>query len=157
MIFTTTHSYDSSIPNEDLINRLNGNHLHIHNLDFEVLEKDHSLSIIPHAEEESAIKTLPITQVDVKKDGNKTKVIITSKMRKIDSGGPMLVMLFCSFLFLASFASLYVGRERQITYALLGIGLSIFIAFCVRMQTGYFDYVRKIHNYVKSNLGPRLG
>jgi len=152
MIFTTTQRYHSSLPEEDFINRMTGKHVNIHNLDFEVLKKDHSLSIIPHAEEEQAIKTLPITHVDVKKNGNETNVVITSKMRRIDSGGPILILLFCAFLFIASFALLYVGRERQITYTLLGIGLAIFITFYVRLQMGYFDYVRKIRMYVKSKL-----
>ena len=152
MIFTTTQRYHSSLPEQDFIHRMTGNHVHIHDLDFEVLDKGHSLSIIPHAEDEQAIKTLPITHVNVKKSGNETNVTITSKMRKIDSGGPLLVLIFCAFLFIASFALLYVGRERQITYTLMGIGLSIFIIFYVRLQMGYFDYVRKIRNYVKSNL-----
>jgi hypothetical protein len=152
MIFTTTQRYHSSLSEEDFINRMTGRHLLIHNLDFEVLEKDHSLSIIPHAEEEQAIKTLPITHVDVKMNGNETKVVITSKMRKIDSGGPLLILTFCAFLFIAAIAFLYVGRERQYTYTFLGIGLSIFIVFYVRMQMGYFDYVRKIRTFIKSKL-----
>ncbi len=157
MIFTTTHRYSSLVPNEDLVNRLTGNKVHIHNLDFEVIRDEQSLSIIPFSEEENTLKTLPITQVDVQKDGNKTKVVITSKMRKIDSGGPMLVMLFCTFLLLASLVLLYIGGEPQITYTLLGMGMSIFVIFCIRMQMGYFDYVRKIRNYVKSNLGVQFG
>jgi len=152
MIFTTTQRYQSSLSEEDFFNSMTGKHVHIHNLDFEVVEKNHSLSIIPHAEEVQAIKTLPITHVDMKRNGNETKVVITSKMRKIDSGGPLLILFFCAFLFIASIALLFVGRERQYTYTLLGMGLSIFIVFYVRMQMGYFDYVRKIRAYVKNKL-----
>lgn len=78
-------------------------------------------------------------------------------MRQIDSGGPILVIAFCAFMLLASLVLLYVGREREITYTMLGISASIFAIFCLRMQTGYYDYVRKINDYVKSNLEPRRG
>ena len=73
-------------------------------------------------------------------------------MRKIDSGGPQLVVIFCAFMFIASFILLYVGGERMITYTLLGIASTIFAVFLVRMQMGYFDYVRKIRAFVKSRL-----
>src|ERR1700748_2141026 len=116
MFFTRTRSFHSSVPKEDFKNRLIGNHVQIHDLDFEVTEKDHLLRIIPHAEQVNAIKTLPITHVDVKQAGGKTNVVVTSKMRKFDAGGPMLIMLFCFFLFLASITLLYVGGEPSITY-----------------------------------------
>jgi hypothetical protein len=120
-------------------------------LDFEVLEKGPSLSIIPHAEQEVAIKTLPITHIDLREEGGKTKVVITFKMRRFDSGGPMLVLIFCSFMLIAS-AVLFMVKdaERSLPYTLAGISLSILIIFSIRMQTGYFDYIRKIRAYVKS-------
>ena len=151
MFFTRTHSYKFSVSREDLKDRLIGKHVKIHNLDFEVLEKDHSISIIPHAEQVDAIKTLPITQVDLKEEGGKTKVIITSRMRKLDLGGPMLIVIFCGFLFGASVVLFFAApHELQITYTLLGIGLFTFLTFTIRMQLGYFDYVRKVRAYVKS-------
>lgn len=150
MLFTRTTRYNCSIPTEDYKNRLVGKHVRIHNLDFEVYEKDKSLRIIPHAEQETAIKTLPITHVDFKEEGSHTKVVVTTRMRKLDSGGPMLVLIFCAFLILSSVVLLYVGHERLITYTMLGIGSAIFSIFIVRMQLGYFDYVRKIRAYVRS-------
>jgi hypothetical protein len=152
MFFTRTQSFNSSLAKEDFRNRLIGDHVKIHDLDFEVTEKDHLLRIIPHAEQVNAIKTLPITHVDVKQSGNKTNVVVTSKMRKFDAGGPMLVVLFCTFLFLASIVLLYVGGEPSITYTLLSISILIFTVFWVRMEMGYFDYVRKIRAHVKSKL-----
>lgn len=150
MFFTRTHSYKFSASTQDLKDRLVGKHVKIHNLDFEVLEKDQSLSIIPHAEQVDAIKTLPITQVDFKQVGDKTKVVITSRMRKLDIGGPMLVVIFCGFLLGASIVLFFAApNELQITYTLLGIGLFTFIVFTIRMQMGYFDYVRKVRAYVK--------
>ena len=131
-----------------------GKHVKIHNLDFEVLEEDNKLSIVPHAEQVDAIKTLPVTTVDMKEEGGKTKVVITSRLRSFDSGGPMLVMIFCIFMFAASIVLLYVGNEPLITYTLLGISLFIFTTFWIRMQMGYFDYVRKVRAYVKSKGNP---
>jgi hypothetical protein len=32
----------------------------------------------------------------------------------------------------------------------LGIGLAVFALFWIRLETGYFDYVRKIRDYVKN-------
>ncbi len=151
MLFTSTHRYQFSISKEDLKNRLVGKHVKIHDLDFEVLEKDHTLSIIPHAEQVNAIKTLPITEVDMKEEGGKTKVVITSKMRKLDLGGPLLIVIFCSFLFGASVVLWFAApNEVQIIYTMLGIGLLIFTVFTIRMQMGYFDYVRKVRAYVKN-------
>ena len=152
MFFTRTHRYDSSIPKKDFINRLTGDRVNIHNLDFEVFAKGPSLSIIPHAEDVNAIKTLPITHVDLMEEGDKTKVVITSKMRRTDAGGPLLITTFCSFLLIASLFLLFFEREPLITYTLLGIGLFIYAVFYVRMQMGYFDYVRKIQTYIKNRL-----
>jgi hypothetical protein len=150
MFFTRTHSYKFSIPKEDLKNRLIGNHVKIHNLDFEVFEEGQKLRIIPHAEQVEAIKTLPITDVDMNEEGNKTKVTITSKMREFDAGGPMLIMVFCSFMFVAAMVLYILAVEPVVMYILLGMSLFIFTVFCIRLQMGYFDYVRKVREYVKN-------
>jgi len=150
MFFTRTQRYLSQLPKEDFKSRLIGNHLKIHNLDFEVYDRGQKLKIVPHAEEEHDIKTLPITDVVLREEGNATEVVITSKIRKLDLGGPQLIMLFCGFLIVASLILLMVGRERQEIYALLGICTLIFTIFWVRMEIGYFDYVRKIRDYVKN-------
>jgi hypothetical protein len=107
MFFTGTQRYQSPISKEDFKRRLNGNHVKIHDVDFEVMERNQSISIIPHAEQVTSIKTLPITHVDLKQDG---KVVVTTKMRKIDSGGPQLVLIFCAFMFIASLILMYVGQ-----------------------------------------------
>jgi hypothetical protein len=152
MLFTKKHHYHSSLPKEDVINRLTGSHVRIHNFDFEIFEKGKTLRIIPHAEQEEAITTLPITDVEMRENGDKTNVVITSKMRRLDLGGPLLIVAFCCFLLLASFVSVYVDRNRLITWSLFGISTLIFSIFYVRMQMGYYDYVRKISAYVKSKM-----
>ena len=125
-----------------------GSHVKIHNLDFEIVERDGEVLIVPHAEQEESIKTLPITHVDMSEQGGKTKVKVTSKMRKVDSGGPQIVLIFCFFIFLAAFVLRLVGGDWNVTFILLGADLLIFSFFLYRLQTGYFDYVRKVRAYV---------
>ena len=72
-------------------------------------------------------------------------------MRKIDSGGPTLIMIFCLFLLMAAGIALYSNpnTNQAISFTLGGIGVGVFAIFWMRMQTGYFDYVRKIRDFVK--------
>jgi hypothetical protein len=151
MLFSRTYRYQSAMPMEDIKSRLLGKHMRVHNMDFEVFEKDRILRIIPHAEQENSIKTLPITHIELKGKGNKTQVVISSKMRKIDSGGPLLIVIFCSFMLIGGIMFFVFGGKEYMsfTYTLLGISLLIFTIFWMRMETGYFDYIRKIRDHIK--------
>ena len=151
MLFSRTYRYSSTMPIEDIKSRLVGKHVKVHNMDFEVFEKDRVLRIIPHAEQENTIKTLPITHVEFEGKGNKTQVVINAKMRKIDSGGPLLIIIFCTFMLIAAALFFVFGDKEYLsfTYTLLTISLAIFLVFWVRMEQGYFDYVRKIRDYIK--------
>jgi len=155
MFFTKTHIFQSPVTKDDLKNRLIGNHVKIHDLDFEIIENEHQLSIIPHAEQINEIKTLPVTSVVMSEAGGKTRVVITSKMRQLDSGGPMLILIFCSLMLIASAVLFQLGNEPAITFTLLGISVLIFTVFWIRLEMGYFDYVRKIRAYVKSKVSPQ--
>jgi hypothetical protein len=152
MFFTRTYRYNSAKSADDIKHSLLGKHVRIHNLDFEIFEKDRMLRIIPHAEQETNVKTLPITHIELQGEGEKTKVIISSKMRKIDSGGPMLILIFCAFMLIGSVLFFLFGQNEyaSYTYTLLGASLLIFSVFWLRMERGYFDYIRKIRNYVKT-------
>ena len=152
MFFTRTYRYNSAKSAEDIKHSLLGKHVRIHNLDFEIFEKDRVLRIIPHAEQETNIKTLPITHVELEGSGENTKIVISSKMRKIDSGGPMLILIFCLFMLLGSIFFFLFGKIEyaSYTYTLLGLSLLLFSVFWVRMERGYFDYIRKIRDYVKT-------
>jgi hypothetical protein len=154
MIFTRTYRYNTARPIDDIKDRLVGKHVKVHNMDFEVSEKDRMLRIIPHAEQETNIKTLPITHIELKGKGDKTQVVISSKMRKIDSGGPMLIVIFCTFMLIAALTFLLIGEQEYLsfTYTLGGISMLIFLVFWMRMETGYFDYVRKIRDYIKKSV-----
>lgn len=156
MLFKRSYHYQTTTSIEDIKKSLIGSHVKIHNMDFEVSEKGEVLRIIPHAEQETAIKTLPITHVDMNASGNKTEVKLSFKMRKIDGGGPMLIVIFCLFMLGAAGFFLYIGQEGEhntVAYTLIGISVVIFGLFWIRMQSGYFDYVRKIKEYVKSKSG----
>ena len=152
MLFSRTYRYQSAMPIEDIKSRLLGKHMRVHDMDFEVFEKDLMLRIIPHAEQETTIKTLPITHVELKGSGSKTQVVISSKMRKIDSRGPLLIVIFCTFMLIAALLFFLFGKQEYLsfTYTLLGISIAIFIVFWMRMETGYFDYIRKIRDHIKT-------
>ena len=151
MFFTRTYKYSSAKSADDIKHSLLGKHVRIHNLDFEIFEKDSMLRIIPHAEQETNVKTLPITHIELSGGGEKTEVVISSKMRKIDSGGPMLILVFCLFLLIGSVMFFLFGQNEyaSYTYSLLGASLLFFSVFWLRMERGYFDYIRKIRDYVK--------
>jgi len=152
MIFKRSYKYQSTMPIDGIKSKLLGQHMQIHQMDFEVSEKNGVLRIIPHAERETHLKTLPITHIDLDGKGSKTKVKISSKMRRIDSGGPQLIVIFCLFLLIAAALFFLFGtaEHRSYTYILGGVGLAIFIMFWIKMETGYFDYVRKIRDYIKT-------
>lgn len=149
MFFSRTYRYQSKMQIEDIKNRLLGKHVKVHNMDFEVSENDRLIRVLPHAEQVTSIKTLPITHVELKGHGDKTQVVINSKMRKIDSGGPMLIVIFCMFMLAAAVVLFYVNEDPTFAYIFGGISIGIFAIFWFRMEAGYFDYVRKIRDYVK--------
>ncbi len=98
MIFKRTYRYNSPLQAEDIRQRLIGKHIQVHHLDFEILEREKMLKIIPHAEDTNAVKTLPITHVEMQGAGSSgTKITLTSKPRRIDIGGPYLIVIFCLF------------------------------------------------------------
>jgi hypothetical protein len=152
MLFTRHFRYQTSMPAEDIKKRLVGQHVKVHHLDFEIYEKDHMIKIIPHAEQETNIKTLPITHVEFTGKGDKTQVLISSKMRKIDKGGPLILLTFCFFMLAAALVMLLSLKEdgfEVFAFPMLGVSLLVFIIFWVRLESGYFDYIRKIRDYVK--------
>ncbi len=155
MIFKRTYRYNSPLQAEDIRQRLIGKHIQVHHLDFEILEREKMLKIIPHAEDTNAVKTLPITHVEMQGAGSAgTRITLTSKPRRIDIGGPYLIVIFCLFCIVgASILYLMNPMESQWpSITMIGIGLLIFIVFWLRMEAGYFDYTRKIRDYVKHSV-----
>ena len=148
-MFMRTFQYSFSIPKELLKYRLLGNHITIHQHDFEVTQEEQSLTIQPTVEDVAEKGTLPITLVELKEEGNKTEMVLTSRMPTIQAGGQIVLMLFSIFLLAASFILLYVGHDPLITYTLCGMSFLVFVYLLIRLQLNYFDYVRKIRTHVK--------
>jgi hypothetical protein len=151
-MFTKKYTYQSNLTREGLTSRLVGSHVKIHGLDFEVIGEEKMISIIPHAEQVLEIKTLPETYVEFQDENGRTRVTIVSKMRKLDQGGPMLLLILCALLLMVS-AVVYKGFESSNHIAsiiLFGTCMLILTMFIVRLRMGYYDYVSKIHEYIKA-------
>lgn len=131
MIFKRTYRYQTSMPIEEIKNKLIGKHIETHHLDFEISQKNEMLRVIPHAEQEAGVRTLPITHVEFSGKGGKTALKISSKMRRIDSGGPYLITTFSFFLLIAAAMFYFFGSKEhlQYTYILGGMGIVILIIF----------------------------
>lgn len=152
MLFNRTYNFTSKQPADEIKKRLLGNHLDLHHLDFEILDKEHMLKIIPHAENIDAVKTLPITHVSFASNGKGTRVKVAAHMRRIDAGGPILLTVFCAITMIAGAIVYFMKPEESyIAMALFALGFIIFIVFWFRMERGYFDYVRKIKSYIKTH------
>lgn len=152
MMFNRTYRFSSSHNAAQIRENLIGQHMTIHHLDFEIQERDRMIKIIPHAENVEELKTLPITHVELQETSNGTNVKVKSHPRRIDVGGPNLIIVFCIFALLVG-ALLYFLRPHDSPFpplAIASVGVLVFIIFWIRMEAGYFDYVRKIKKFVKS-------
>jgi len=153
MIFNRTYRLQSPLTIAVLKERLNMQKLKVHNLDFEISEKENMLKIIPHAEDVTGVKTLPITHIGLNGNGDHgTNITLRSKPRKIDVGGPYLIVVFCLFCVVGAGLFYLINAEEYMwpSLTMVSIGIIIFIVFWLKMETGYFDYTRKIRNQVRS-------
>ncbi len=146
-MFTRTFSCITPIPKDAIMRRLMGSHVNIHQLDFEVVEKNEALRIIAHAEQVDEIKSLPITYLDFDDASGETKVKATFKLRKLDAGGPMLIFILCGLLLVAS-AVLGFVHEQLFSIVTLIACVATYTIFRLRLEKSYFDYVRKIQSYI---------
>lgn len=152
MIFSRSSNLHSSHSQEQIRSKLLGQTLDIHSLQFEILEKGDTLKIIPRTENEEKFRILPITHINLKNQGGKTVIAMKSKPRRIDIGGPNLLLVFCGFLFLCG-GYLYVfQKEEMLMPAMIMVGLAVLIVLMlwISLERGYFDYFRKQKAYVKS-------
>ena len=154
MLFRRYYTLRSSKGPEEIKSLLVGKHLKVHVLDFEVWNKEDQIKIIPHAELEEHIYTLPITRVRVIADGKGSIVKLMSKPRRIDIGGPYLIVMFVFFALIAALALYFFGEHKynNTAYLLAGISLLVFLILWFRLQLGYFDYIHKIKNWVKQQI-----
>jgi hypothetical protein len=154
MLFARSYRLSTSSSVDAIKTTLLGKMFKVHNLDFEIYESDNCIKIIPHAEKETDLKTLPITHVDLVGKGDTTDMKVSYKIRKIDQGGPYLLVIFCLFLLIGSVA-FYIYNEHTFALLMLAIGIVIFGVFWAKMQSGYFDYASKIKKYLKENLSAK--
>lgn len=154
MIFNRTYRLKSSKSTNEIREALVGEKVEVHQLSFEVIDKENMLKIIPHAENDEKFRILPITHLEMSGSGSGTKVKFSSKPRRTDIGGPNLLVIFCLFLIIAGLWLFIVKRSEMMiaSFVLTGIGLLVFLIFWIQMERGYFDYVRKLKNFVKSKL-----
>ncbi len=155
MFFNRSYRFSSAQPADTIRRKLLGTRTTVHGLDFEIVDTDHGLRIVPHAEEVEAVKTLPVTRVNLKaRNDQKTDVTLFSHMRRIDQGGPLLVTFFALFMMIAGAIGYARGQAEYSLYTLplIGIGLLVFLIMWIRLETGYFVYVRKVRDFVKSQV-----
>lgn len=154
MIFRRYYTIQSKKNAEELKAEIVGKHFKVHELDFEVIDRDGEVKIIPHAENDDHVYTLPITRVRIKNNNNGSTVRLLSKPRRIDIGGPYLIMIFVT-LAIGAGIMLYLfgeGVYNNTAYIFAGLGIFIFIILWMRMEQGYFDYIRKIKKWCKENI-----
>lgn len=155
MFFRKYYSFSSTKNVAEIKKNLLGQHLKVHDLDFEIFEKNNSLKIIPHTEfSERSIYTLPITKLTFKENNGKVTINMMSKPRRIDVGGPNILMIFILFALITAIILYVKGGEGyyKVVYVIFAVALSIFALFWFRLHQGYFDYIRKIRNWVKSHI-----
>jgi hypothetical protein len=151
MIFNRSYTFKTTKKAKEVQNSIVGKHVEVHKIDFEVFQNDEVIRIIPHAEEHDEILTLPISRVNIQEDEKGSTVRIDTHPRKIDVGGPYLLLLICVGAFIGGFLlrNFNDGMYTDVgTYFMLG-ALATFIIFWIKMELGYFDYVRKLSSWVK--------
>jgi len=155
MIFRRSYTLKSNLTEKEIRQKLTGQHFKVHDLDFEVMDKGGVLKVIPHTElAEEKVYTLPITHLIPKAVGDKTKIKIKSKPRRIDIGGPTIALFFIIFIMVAG-VLMYMSGEPDYTkasFGMIGIGIVLLLIFAYRMSKGYFDYISKIKAWVKSKI-----
>jgi hypothetical protein len=152
MIFNRTLSFKSDHQVADIKQRLLGKTVHVHNLDFEVVESNNVVKIIPHADDVVGATTLPITHVLFKSRPTDTVVRMRTHPRRIDVGGPYIVMIILAFTLLAGVALLVLVPDMYSTAGKWMVGMSLVLGgiFWIKMELGYFDYVRQLHKWLKT-------
>ncbi len=151
MLFARSYRLTSGNSVEAIKEALLGKIFTIRNMKFEVYEGDKHIKIIPHSEDNRDSGTLPITHLNLEGRGDTTNLNVSYKIRKLDQGGPYLLVIFCIFLLLGSLAFFYF-HENILGFVFLALSFIIFAGFWVKMQSGYFDYAAKIKKHIKERI-----
>ncbi len=156
MVFDKTYKIPLEVSPEVFKERILGEHFKVHHLDFEVydhVEEDGIIKIFPHSESVSRTTTLPITHLTIVKDnsgsGNYIKAYF--HIRKIDKGLPLFFLL----LFLGTLIVGIIGLNNEAlartSKIFLIIGAIGTILTFLKLNKGYYDYIRKIKAWVETH------
>lgn len=150
-MFSRTYQYKFPISKELLKYNLVGNHLSVRHQEFEVVEQDQLLSIQPKNNSgEPAPNTVPVIRINLNEDGNKTSLTVSSALPVVDSGGFLVASLFSVFFVLSSVVLFFLVHDPVLTISLCLLSILIFVYFLVRLQLGYFNYMRRIRSYIQA-------
>lgn len=155
MIFRKYYSLRSNKNPEELTKSITGQHLQVHGLDFEIYQKEDCIKIIPHAENDQSLQIIPITRLRlIKTSSGGTSIKVTSKPRKIDAGGPSLLAVFLLLAFFGGVIIFLMKMENYLTasYILMASSLFFGLIFIYKLERGYYDYIRKIKDWVKTHI-----
>ncbi|MEZ5047748.1 MAG: hypothetical protein R2831_12240 [Chitinophagaceae bacterium] len=151
MIFRRYYNLKSKKSAKEVTAKLLGNTFNVHNLSFEITQRDNNIKVIPHAEKSEKIYTLPITRLKVTDNKTGSSIKMMSKPRRIDIGGPYLLLIFIFFAIVAAFVIYFYKKDYiNSAYVLAIVALFTFIILWIRMEMGYFDYIRKIKKHIQS-------
>lgn len=151
MLFTRQYQFNCGKNPSSLRQRFLGKHVNIHQLDFEVFDEGDHLKVIPHTENSDSIYTLPITKMMITPDNQGAKIRMKFSPRLIDIGGPYLLLSFIAFAIISGLLLLWFNTNIQTAYIILGTSLLVFSILWYRMEKGYFDYIRKLKQWAKTN------
>jgi|SRR5690606_10913097 len=153
MIFQKRSRYNTTKDVNYLKEKLTKSSILVRNQSFFIKPKENFLRIIPDAENNQDLTTLPVTHIRFKSLGNdKTQITLLSKPRRIDAGGPYLLVIFCLFLLVAAAVIYLVDPSRSNfipVLCLVGLSALVYIIFWFRMRKGYYSYVRGINKEIE--------
>ncbi len=157
MLFDKKYKIPLQVSPEVFKERILGQHFKVHDLDFEVydhVEDDGIIKIIPHAESVArTTNTLPITHLSIEKDDSTTGEHIEAffHIRKVDKGLPLFFILLFSGLVIAGIIGINYEALAKTSKLLLGIGAVGLLITFLKLNRGYYDYIRKIRAWVETH------
>ncbi len=134
--------------------RVMGKRFHVHDLEFEVYDAPNEkgeIKIIPHSENVRRTTTLPITLISVFENSEPPYVLAHYHMRSIDIGLPKFLTIFFAGMFLFGIITFFSSQGFKSTGMIfMSIALIGFLIMLIRLNSGYYDYIRKINHWLEA-------
>lgn len=155
MLFNSSSRISCKQNPEQVRAALVGKHLSIKELDFEFKESDGMLKVIPHTENDDKARIVPITHVEPSADGSGSRILVSSKPRKIDLGALYMVTGFIIVIAIIAVYLKVTYPEQTLKAPILvaAASLLLFIIFRIRLQSSYYGYIYSIRAFIKKELG----